>query len=125
MAYNLEIKVSSKVLTNDFLFNETYPSCNSSDPNAIHLLSKLCVNGSNIDGVHDCFDKSMMHCPYRKSLGVWAIIIIVIGVLGNLLTLLAVPYAARHRRYDQIKIKLFYMQNALDIFAPSNYSYFQ
>ena len=81
------------------IFDESHPRCDPGNLTAIYLLSKLCVNGSNIDGAYDCFDKSMEKCPYRNGLGVWAIVIIFIGVSGNLLTLLAIPYAARHRRY--------------------------
>jgi hypothetical protein len=84
------------------------PSCHHNHSSEIFLLSKLCVNGSNINGEYDCFDKSFEHCPYRKSLGVWAIIIMFIGVFGNLLTLLAIPYAARKQRYTYIyQIQLF------------------
>ena len=36
---------------------------------------------------------------YRVVLGIWAVVIAVIGILGNLLTLLAIPYAARKKRY--------------------------
>ena len=75
------------------------PCCDPKNLTAINLLSKLCVDGSNVDGAYHCFDDSMTRCPYRNSLGLWAIVIIFIGVLGNLLTLLAIPYAARHRRY--------------------------
>ena len=83
----------------EIVCNETVPPyCRSHDFKAIHLLSKLCVNGSNSNGCYDCFDKSFETCPYRKSLGVWAIIMMFVGVLGNLLTLLAIPYAAKNRR---------------------------
>ena len=103
MAFNQRIDFSPKMC------NETDLCCDKGmlrdlccDPNnstAINLLSKLCVDGSNINGTYHCFDERMTNCPYRNTLGLWAIVIIFIGVLGNLLTLLAIPYAARLRRY--------------------------
>ena len=35
---------------------------------------------------------------YRTALGIWALINAIIGILGNMLTLLAIPYAARKKR---------------------------
>ena len=87
--------------------NKTILTCHGNDTYGyedIVLLSKLCTNGSNVNGWYDCVPASLYHCPYRISLGVWALIIMFIGVLGNLLTLLAIPYAARRKRYPLLDL---------------------
>ena len=66
----------------------------SCDKDNIYELSKLCVNGSD-DGTLDCL---LDHNPYHTALGIWAVFVIVFAVLGNLLTLLAIPYAAHRKR---------------------------
>ena len=85
---------------------ENYLACDSNNPRNISVLSKLCVNGCNTY-VHvndsyipkyDCFPMDLKHCPYRRALGMWAILIMFIGVIGNLLTLLAIPHAAKKKR---------------------------
>ena len=45
---------------------------------------------------------------YRIVLGICAVVIAIVGILGNLLTLLAIPYAARKKRYTFIK---YYISN--------------
>ena len=35
---------------------------------------------------------------FRIFAGFWGILVATTGILGNLLTLLAIPYAAKHRR---------------------------
>ena len=37
--------------------------------------------------------------PWRIALGVWTLIVIAVGIFGNVFTLLAIPYAARRQRY--------------------------
>ena len=66
------------------------------DKENIFNLSKLCVDGSD-NGSLPCLLKENMQ-PYHTAMGVWAIFVVVFAVLGNLLTLLAVPYAARKKR---------------------------
>jgi hypothetical protein len=44
-----------------------------------------------------CFPKDVSR-TFAISTGVWAIVMAITGILGNLLTLLAIPYAAKHRR---------------------------
>ena len=80
------------------LCNTTHPCCNRNDSKAIYDLSRLCVNGSNVNGSYDCFDQSFEHCPYRKTLAVWAVSIMFIGVVANLITLLSIRYAAKKKR---------------------------
>ena len=66
------------------------------DEDTIFDLSKLCVNGSD-DGSLPCLPDDGNN-PYHIALGVWAIIVIVFAVPGNILTLLAIPYAAQKQR---------------------------
>ena len=65
--------------------------------NDIYTLSKFCVNGSdwsNLECIHDIDEQSFS----RNILGIWAIIVSVVGIIGNVLTLLAVPFAADRKR---------------------------
>jgi heme/copper-type cytochrome/quinol oxidase subunit 2 len=71
-------------------------ACDGKNKTHIGLLSTLCVNGS--------FNE--LHCmppdekrPWRIALGVWTLIVIAVGIFGNVFTLLAIPYAARRQRY--------------------------
>ena len=48
-----------------------------------------------------CSAYEVRECTYRQVLGLWAVFIIILGVLGNLLTLFAIPYAARKKRFDR------------------------
>ena len=80
-------------------------SCDENHPRDVYVLSKLCVNGSYEDHL-DCVSHLDQQRPYRATLGVWGIVVTIVGVLGNLLTLLAVPYAANQKKYcPRIKIK--------------------
>ena len=66
--------------------------CDRTNSRTVLELSEVCVN----EYVSGCIPKEEQY--YRKALGIWAIIIGVVGVLGNILTLLAIPYAARKKR---------------------------
>ena len=74
--------------------------CKSGENSTIYLLSKLCVNGSNTDNV-ECVQNSndISYLVLRKLVGLWSIVVGSLGVSGNLLTLLAIPYAAKRKRY--------------------------
>ena len=48
-----------------------------------------------------CNSYELQECTYRQVLGLWAVFIIVFGILGNVLTLLAVPYAAKRKSFVQ------------------------
>ena len=62
-------------------------------PHNFYNLSKFCT------GYHEnAPDNCIPPADHRRALGVWASIIAVIGVLGNMLTLLAIPYAAQKER---------------------------
>ena len=61
-----------------------------------YYLSKLCVNGSYEETL--CIPELDRQLPYRVALGVWGLIVMVFGVIGNLLTLLSIPYAAQKQR---------------------------
>ena len=74
-------------------------ACDGKNKTHIGLLSTICVNGS--------FNE--LHCippdekrPWRIALGVWTLIIITVGIFGNVFTLLAIPYAARRQRYHTL-----------------------
>ena len=59
-----------------------------------HRCGNSCLSDTII-----CSPYELRECTYRQVLGLWAIFIIILGVLGNLLTLFAIPYAARKKRY--------------------------
>jgi len=63
-------------------------------------LSKLCVNGSNTENV-ECVQNynDVTYVVLRKLVGLWSIFVGSLGISGNLLTLLAIPYAAKRKRY--------------------------
>ena len=71
--------------------------CESNYTDAISIC-KFCGNGCESDTIQ-CPPYELKECTYRQVLGLWAVFIIIFGVLGNMLTLLAVPYAARKKRY--------------------------
>ena len=77
--------------------NYTNLVCDAKHVNDTYILSKLCVNGSD-DGTLDCLPHNVEERQMRFALGLWAVLILIIGVLGNTLTLLAIPYAARKKR---------------------------
>ena len=77
-----------------------------------YKLSKLCVNESlplsiypqldcvpNIDRYDESDGNQTIVRALRISLGVWCIFVAVAGILGNLLTLLALPFAREKRRH--------------------------
>ena len=61
------------------------------------LVCKRCGNSCFSEDIK-CSSYALRECTYRQLLGLWAVFIIIFGVLGNLLTLLAIPYAARKKR---------------------------
>ena len=93
-------------------FNSVQINCEIDKPNDIYTLSKLCVNGSNWNEFECIY--GLEHQRFsRRALGVWAIIVSLVGVFGNTLTLLSVPFAALRKRwvdiiidYDILKILL-------------------
>ena len=71
--------------------------CDKARVNNISFLSKVCVDGTD-NGTLDCLTEDADEVKYRTALGIWAIVILIVGVFGNALTLLALPYAAHKRR---------------------------
>ena len=71
--------------------------CDKSRVNNVSFLSKACVDGTD-DGTLDCLPHEEIEVICRIVLGVWGIITIIIGVFGNVLTLVAIPYAAYKKR---------------------------
>ena len=65
----------------------------------LYLLSKLCVNGSNVDNL-ECIQNynDITYWVLRKLLAIWSILVGSLGICGNILTLLAIPYAAKRKR---------------------------
>ena len=71
--------------------------CETNSTDAIKVC-KLCGNTCQSETI-DCSQYELRECTYRQILGLWAVFIIIFGILGNLLTLLAIPYAARKKRF--------------------------
>ena len=61
---------------------------------------QIWQNGLN--GSEHCFPESIMENGIGAILGTWCIINAVIGFFGNLLTLVAIPYASFNKRYINI-----------------------
>ncbi len=70
--------------------------CNKYD-NIVNL-SDICVSASDISPFECIQNNDETKLIIRKLLGVWAVLITICGIAGNLLTLLAIPYAANHKR---------------------------
>ena len=69
----------------------------------VKLLSHVCLNGSLSHLSYDdwnarCFPSYADNVSWRRAAGIWAVCNFVIGILGNLLTMVSVAYArAKHR----------------------------
>ena len=61
---------------------------------------RIWQNGLN--GSEYCFPESIMENGTGAILGTWCIINAIIGFFGNLLTLVAIPYASFNKRYINI-----------------------
>ena len=77
--------------------NGTYLFCE--DGKNVYLLSKLCVDGSYVEHL-ECIKNidDTTNLLIRNLLGIWSVLVGSFGIAGNLLTLLAIPYAARRKR---------------------------
>ena len=79
---------------------------NSSLGHQVMLMSHYCVNGSASSLESDewyklCFPTHKDAGGIGRTLaGVWALVTMIVGIFGNLLTLIAIPYAKWNRRYD-------------------------
>ena len=71
--------------------------CNSTTD--IHSLSQYCTSGSKISS-HECFKfYSNATDLIRQISGIWLLIVGTVGILGNLATLITIPYAAKKKRH--------------------------
>ena len=73
------------------------------------LLSHVCLNGSfshlPLDEWNDrCFPNNRANLGWRRSAGVWSLFNFIVGVLGNILTLVAVMWAKKNCRYAYLFI---------------------
>ncbi len=74
----------------------TNESCRVED---MYNLSTYCLTAEHPGGVcAPAIDSSL-----RRIAGIWCIVNAIIGFSGNLLTLLAIPYASRHKRFENRK----------------------
>ena len=65
-------------------------------------LSIVCVSSSNVTLFECIHDNDEIKSVLRILIGIWASLITVCGTTGNLLTVLAIPHAAKHKRYNFI-----------------------
>ena len=73
-------------------------SCDPLNNSAILILSQLCINDNRDNEIPDeCFSKNIS-TTLSNFAGVWCIINAILGFTGNLLTLLAIPYACWKKR---------------------------
>ena len=85
---------------NAFLIMESHyiTYCNSSI-NIINL-SETCVNSFNITSYECIKSNDYIKSNLRLIMGVWCLLISICGTVGNSLTLLAIPHAAKYKRYE-------------------------
>ena len=63
----------------------------------------LMYNATFVNGSFDvsfCLNLLDDRRSWRVALGIWSIVVTVVGVIGNIFTLLAIPYAAQRQRYS-------------------------
>ena len=74
--------------------------CNSTEHK--FWLSYICTNGSDVQG-YECYNTDYIQNPraniIRKGLGVWLTLVGVFGGLGNLYTLISIPFAAKRNKF--------------------------
>ena len=66
----------------------------------IARLSRDCINSLDTSLLECIRNNDEIKSKIRTLTGLWGPLITICGIFGNLLTLLAVPYAARHKRYE-------------------------
>ena len=75
--------------------NDSILTCSSLEPINIYNLSKLCLEHSLSDAICnrlDCFPEQFTNIT-SNLVGAWCVINCIVGFCGNLLTVLAIPYA--------------------------------
>ena len=65
--------------------------CN--DTNYVEVWSDYCFNVVFLDA---CYSSN--HYEFKFALGIWCVILGLIGLVGNLLTIIAIPYAAKKKK---------------------------
>ena len=79
------------------MYSENVTMCKGFD-NIINL-SETCLNTFN-HTFYECIkDNDGIKSILRKLMGSWSLFILLFGALGNLLTLLAIPHAAKQKRH--------------------------
>ena len=76
--------------------------CLESKPINVYNLSQLCLDHSLNNLIKenlDCFPNQFTIAT-STIVGTWCVLICIIGFPGNLLTLLAIPYAAKNKWCD-------------------------
>ena len=68
-----------------------YFICN--DTNYVEVWSNYCLNVVFLDA---CYPSTRYE--FKFALGIWCVILGLIGFVGNLLTILAIPYAAKKKK---------------------------
>ena len=71
----------------------------------VNQLSHLCLNGSYshlslTEWNTRCFPTYQENLELRRITGVWCMLTFILGILGNVLTLVAIPYAKWKHRYE-------------------------
>ena len=72
--------------------------CNSTED--IYWLSHICVNGSATSQDECVKYYNPTVDSIRWGTGIWRLLVGLVGAFGNFITLLAIPYAAKQKRYD-------------------------
>ena len=72
------------------------PVCDGS-PQNMYNLSQLCIESKESFDAHDCKRKVDYEFLLTPAI-IWLSFNIIIGIGGNALTLVAIPYAKRHKR---------------------------
>ena len=66
----------------------------------IYWLSRICINGTDSNEFECVKFYSWSVTVIRKGIGIWFLFVAILGTFGNLMTLIAIPYAARHKRHN-------------------------
>ena len=82
--------------------NNTTPLYSSRDGASHCDNRRLMYDSAFVNGSFDvsfCINLLDDRRSWRVALGIWSVVVAVVGVFGNIFTLLAIPYAAQRQRY--------------------------
>ena len=85
------------------------------ESNNTYSMGKICLEAwinDNDNETEECFPESTG--VFGTITTVWYIINVSIGIMGNLLTLLAIPYAAKKKRWNFLKTFNSNYENSID-----------